>query len=88
MQYANKNISIINANGLKKYDEDGGAEMMLNPTNQTLNKAVQNVLLKFEQDKELPLSPQWREKFEKRELPISDAVGLLFVAIERGYLKQ
>ncbi|KAB2329596.1 N-acetylmuramoyl-L-alanine amidase [Cytobacillus depressus] len=79
---------VITGEGLMNVKEEDIMSQPLNPTNPALNKAVQNVLLKFEQDKDQPLSCQWREKFEKRELTISDAVGLLYVAAERGYLNR
>lgn len=55
------------------------------PSNQEMRDAVSTVLLRFEQ-KNPALSTIWREKANKGELTISDAIGLLFVAIERGYI--
>jgi N-acetylmuramoyl-L-alanine amidase len=57
------------------------------PSISALNKSVQKVLLQFEQDKENPISSQWRESFERREMSISDCLALLYVAIERNYIK-
>jgi len=33
------------------------------------------------------ISPVWREKLQKGELTTSDAIGLIFVAIERGLIQ-
>lgn len=55
------------------------------PSNQAIRDAVSTVLLRFEK-KDPALSAIWREKANKGELTISDAVGLLYVAIERGYI--
>ncbi|MBB6443591.1 N-acetylmuramoyl-L-alanine amidase family protein [Bacillus benzoevorans] len=54
-------------------------------SNQAIRDAVSTVLLRFEK-KEPALAAIWREKANKGELTISDAVGLLYVAIERGYI--
>ncbi len=55
------------------------------PSNQAIRNAVSTVLMRFEQ-KDPPLAAFWREKANKGELTLSDAVGLIFVAIERGYI--
>ncbi|WP_170949677.1 hypothetical protein, partial [Salmonella enterica] len=60
---------------------DGGD--MLEPSNHALNKAVQQTLAAWEEDDKQPLSAQWREAFEKRELTVSDAVALLYLGHQR-----
>nr|WP_295970270.1 N-acetylmuramoyl-L-alanine amidase [uncultured Bacillus sp.] len=55
------------------------------PSNQAIRNAVSTVLMRFEK-KDPSLASFWREKANKGELTISDAVGLLYVAIERGYI--
>lgn len=63
----------------------GGTGEMLQPSNHALNKAVQGQLFNWEDQ---GLSSQWREALEKRELSVSDAVALLYLAEERGYTKK
>jgi N-acetylmuramoyl-L-alanine amidase len=55
------------------------------PTVGAINDSVKTVLARFEQ-KDPALAKTWRAKFDKGELTISDAVGLLYVAVERGYI--
>jgi N-acetylmuramoyl-L-alanine amidase len=56
------------------------------PSVGAINESVKTVLARFEQ-KDPALAKVWRDKFNKGELTISDAVGLLYVAVERGYIK-
>lgn len=55
------------------------------PPNQAIRDAVSTVLLRFEQ-KDPALAAAWRDKANRGELTLNEAVGLLFVAIERGYI--
>lgn len=55
------------------------------PSNQAIRDAVSTVLSRFEQ-KDPALSANWREKANAGKLTINDAVGLLYVAVERGYI--
>lgn len=67
-----------------KLETDRKDDIMLTPTNDALNKAIQSVLFDWESK---GLSDSWRKDFEKRKLTQSDALGLIFIAIQRGYLK-
>jgi len=66
----------------------GGGDEMLNPSNHALNKAVQQILAAWDQDDNQPLSAEWREAFERRELSVSDAVALLYIGVQRGYINR
>jgi len=55
------------------------------PSVGAINDSVKTVLARFEQ-KDPALAASWRKKFNDGELTISDAVGLLYVAVERGYI--
>ncbi len=55
------------------------------PSNQAIRDSVSRVLLRL-QSKEPPLPADWRDKANKGELSISDAVGLLYVAIDNGHI--
>lgn len=62
--------------GVKMYKP--GARAMLDST------AI--VLKRLEQKENKPLDPQWRKKLLAGDLKESDAVGLLYVAVERGHI--
>ncbi len=50
-----------------------------------INNAVSRVLRRFEQ-KDPALAAKWRKEFLNKELSLVDAVGILFVAVDRGYI--
>lgn len=82
---------LVNAFGLKEKILFSGeeADMMsqpFKPTNSVINNSVSVVLKRFEQ-KDPALAKLWREQFLNGTMTISDAVGLLYVAIERGYIQ-
>jgi N-acetylmuramoyl-L-alanine amidase len=56
------------------------------PSVQAIRDSVNIVLRRFEQ-KDPALAATWRQRYNNGELTISDAVGLLYVAIERGYIQ-
>lgn len=56
------------------------------PTSQDIVNSTATVLRRLEQKENEPLSPQWRKKLLAGTLTQSDAVGLLYVAIERGHI--
>ncbi len=74
---------IVAAAASKK--EDDVMNQKFEPSNQAIRNAVSTVLMRFEQ-KAPPLAAEWRDKANAGELTINEAVGLLFVAIERGYI--
>ncbi len=43
-------------------------------------------LRRLEQKAEFPLDPVWREKLLASEKTISDAIGAIYVALERGHI--
>ncbi|KAB2335098.1 N-acetylmuramoyl-L-alanine amidase family protein [Bacillus mesophilum] len=66
--------------------EDDIMSQPFNPTSQTIKNSVSTVLSRFEQ-KDPALSKEWRDKQRDGELTISDAVGLLYVAVDRGFIQ-
>jgi N-acetylmuramoyl-L-alanine amidase len=68
-----------------KAKEDDIMSQEFKPTVGAINDSVKTVLARFEQ-KDPALAASWRKKFNDGELTISDAVGLLYVAVERGYI--
>lgn len=57
------------------------------PSNQALRNAVRGMLLRFEQYEPSPISQIWRWKFDNRQLTISDALAILYLANDRGFTK-
>lgn len=60
--------------------------MMYKPTSKAMREATERVLKHFEDEKEFPktnLSDTHRKNFEKDELEMSAAVGLLFTILDR-----
>ena len=51
-----------------------------------INNAVSRVMQRFEQ-KDPALAAEWRKKFLNKELSSVDALGIVFVAIDRGYIQ-
>ncbi|WP_432355338.1 N-acetylmuramoyl-L-alanine amidase family protein [Sporosarcina sp. A2] len=56
------------------------------PTASAIVNSTATVLKRLEQKEDKPLDLQWREKLLKGELTESDAIGLVFVAIDRGHI--
>lgn len=84
---------IVKAFGLKSKvklagirEEDNIMAQSFKPTSEAINNSVAVVLKRFEK-KDPALAKVWREQFLKGEMKISDAVGLLYVAVERGYIQ-
>lgn len=78
-----RKVTAVHPNPLEK--EEDTLSQKFEPSNLTIRNAVSTVLMRFEQ-KDPPLAAYWREKANRGELTLSDAVGLLYVAIERGYI--
>lgn len=65
-----------------------GAHKLYKPSSQSLINSTSAVLKKLEKMADDPLSPIWHEKLVKGTLTDSDAIGLLYVAIDRGLLAE
>jgi len=63
-----------------------GAIKLYKPSSQALINSTSAVLKRLEKMPDGPLSPTWHDKLLKGTLTDSDAIGLLYVAIERGFL--
>jgi len=57
-----------------------------NPTIKEFKDAPERVLAKFEKEGNRPIDKQWREKLANGTIELDDIIGLLFVAIDRGFL--
>ncbi|MHA6260915.1 N-acetylmuramoyl-L-alanine amidase family protein [Sporosarcina sp. CAU 1771] len=62
-------------------------ENVYKPSSITVLRATISVLERLEKVNNGSFSPIWREKLENGTLTDSDAIGLLYVAIERGLLE-
>lgn len=56
------------------------------PSMQTIINSTIDVLIRLENKQEGALSPVWREKLTEGTLTDSDAIGILFIALDRGLL--
>jgi GH25 family lysozyme M1 (1,4-beta-N-acetylmuramidase) len=57
------------------------------PSNQAIVNSTAVVLSRLEKKDPGAISPEWRTKLQKGELTTSDAIGLIYVAIERGLIQ-
>ena len=67
--------------------EEKDASNLYKPSSQLIVNSTITVLKCLEKMQDAPLSPTWREKLSDGTLTNSDAIGLLYVAIERGLLE-
>ena len=65
-----------------------GVNELYKPSSQSLINSTSAVLKRLEKMPNGPLSPIWHEKLLKGTLTDSDAIGLLYVAIDRGFLVE
>ena len=65
-----------------------GTNKLYTPSSQSLINSTSAVLKRLEKMPNGPLSATWHEKLLKGTLTDSDAIGLLYVAIERGLLVE
>jgi N-acetylmuramoyl-L-alanine amidase len=63
-----------------------GGNHFYQPSMQTIINSTIDVLIRLENKQEGALSPVWREKLSQGTLTNSDAIGILFVALDRGLL--
>ena len=64
------------------------ANSLYTPSSSAIFNSTIAVLKKLESKGEGSLSPIWREKLLKGTLTDSDSIGLLYVALDRGLLKE
>lgn len=64
-----------------------GVSKLYQPTSKAIKDSTEEVLKQLESG-ESGLSNQWRKKLNDGTLTDSDAIGLIFVAVSRGLLKQ
>jgi len=57
------------------------------PSNQAIVNSTAVVLSRLEKKDLGAISPEWREKLQKGELIVSDAIGLIYVALERELIQ-
>jgi N-acetylmuramoyl-L-alanine amidase len=95
-----KRLSVVHAKAICRYfgiaykgdvqlagvsTNNEGVEIM-NPTNQSIKDSVSIVLNRLEH-KENGISDKWRKDFLEGKLTTSDAVGLIYVALERELIQ-
>ncbi len=56
------------------------------PSASAILNSTATVLKRLEQKSENPLDPKWREILLQGDLSLSDAIGLMYVAIDRGHI--
>jgi hypothetical protein len=54
------------------------------PSNQAIINSTAVVLSRLEKKDPGVISPAWREKLQKGQLTVSDAIGLIYVALKKG----
>lgn len=59
---------------------------LFRPTTQAMVNSAAVVLRRLENKEDEPLDPKWRQKLLDGTLTDSDAIGALFVAIDRGHI--
>lgn len=57
------------------------------PSNQAIINSTAVVLSRLEKKDPGAISPEWRDKLQKGQLTVSDAVGLIYVALERQLIQ-
>lgn len=70
----------------EQYKQSGNH--LYQPSMQTIINSTLDVLIRLENKQEGALSPIWREKLSEGTLTDSDAIGILFVALDRGLLGE
>lgn len=83
---------LVKAFGLKRKEntnenstqQEKKVEKLFEPNSPTLKQAVEYVLYRMELEGDL--TAQWRQKLLAGTLTESEAIGLLFVAVERGFI--
>lgn len=58
------------------------------PTSHAIDKAIQDVLYRQARRDDNAISDDWRKKYVSGELSVSDAIGLLFVMVDRGQIPE
>jgi N-acetylmuramoyl-L-alanine amidase len=84
-----KRLAVVHAKAICRYFNityrEKGDEIM-DPSNQAIRDSVSIVLKRLE-NKENGISPKWRNDFLDGKLTTSDAIGLIYVALERGLIQ-
>ncbi|WP_342504946.1 N-acetylmuramoyl-L-alanine amidase [Sporosarcina sp. FSL K6-2383] len=70
----------------EQYKQSGNH--LYQPSMQIIINSTLDVLIRLENKQEGALSPIWREKLSEGTLTDSDAIGILFVALDRGLLGE
>jgi N-acetylmuramoyl-L-alanine amidase len=64
-----------------------GAVRMYQPSNKGILDATKRVLSRLEQKDPGGISPTWREQIDSGQLTLDDAIGLLYVALDRELIQ-
>jgi N-acetylmuramoyl-L-alanine amidase len=92
-----KKLAVVHAKAICRYfgisykgepqilNTNEGEEIM-KPTSRSIEDSVTKVLKRLEK-KEGGISSKWREDFSNGKLTVSDAIGLIYVALDRGLIQ-
>lgn len=77
---------VVKAATLESFEEEEDImSQKFDPTVGAIYNSVITVLARFEK-KDPALAEVWRKKFLDGEMTLSDAIGILYVAVDRGYI--
>jgi predicted transcriptional regulator len=72
---------------LTKEDVGGMANVLFQPSNKTLDDSVKRVLSRLSNKTQDSISKEWRKKFEKQEMTESDALALVYYALDKELIQ-
>ena len=72
---------------LSKEDVGGMANVLFQPSNKTLDNSVKRVLTRFSNKSKDNISKGWRKKFEDKEMTESDALAMLYYALDKELIQ-
>ncbi|MGM9924779.1 MAG: M15 family metallopeptidase [Bacillus sp. (in: firmicutes)] len=75
------------AETIKKPEAKKEVENMTLSLPGSIKKSVAKVLQRFEEKKDNPIDPKWRKALNEGHLTESEAIGLLYVALDRGLIQ-
>ncbi|GKV69868.1 hypothetical protein NCCP2716_23660 [Sporosarcina sp. NCCP-2716] len=66
--------------------QTSAAEELYKPSASAMVNSTATVLRRLENKADQPLDPVWREKLLAGEMTVSDAIGAIYVALDRGHI--
>ena len=80
--------TIVALENVTKPKEGNNMPDIFKPSSPAIDKAVQDVFYRQARRADKPLSDDWRKKYVSGQLTISDALGLLYVMVDRGQIPE